>query len=193
MTVKLLIGLAAISAMTTSCRSGSYKISGTVEGVDDGEKIYMTKDIHTDSPQAADSATVTNGSFNFEGIADSLYPAMIYCKNQPAKNTHLIIEPGTIIVRIGNTDGNTRVFGTFCNNKWQALNDSLAGIGREINRIAQYTYNNSLTYEEQKEKMSEMKVLEQRFCSIVRRTSEENADNDFGRFMQSYYKSVIKK
>lgn len=192
MTIKHIIGPAAVGVMLTACRPGAYRISGTIESLGDSETVYMAYDDGTATPHPADSAAVTHGKFSFKGTADSLRLAIVYSKSRPERNAPLLLEPGTIIVKIGGNSESTRVWGTFCNNKWQELNDSLLSIGRNIDAIARYVYVNNLTHEEQQAKMAEMRALEQQFRRTVRHTADENASNSFGRFMQSYYKDILK-
>lgn len=191
MTKSKIIGLALGGMMLAACQSNSYKVYGTAKALANGEKVYLTTDTESTAPSPKDSAVVEGGKFTFEGTADSLRAAMIYSKSGKLENAMLITEPGTIMVRMGADSQSTRVWGTFCNNKWQALADSTLSIGMEIDRIARYVADNNLTYEELKVKQKEMKKLEQRFIYIIIGTREANADNDFGRFMSSYYRDVI--
>lgn len=193
MTIRHFAGLAAAGILFAACQSGSFKIIGRISGTADGETIYLTTDVYTDEPHPIDSTVVNKGWFTFKGIADSLRIAMVYSKSQPTQNAPLIIESGTIIADIGNSYDDTRVYGTFCNNKWQELNDSLLTIGRKINAIAQYVYSSDLNNEEQQEKMMEIKTLENEFTRIIRNTIEKNADNDFGKFVQEYYMIKAKR
>lgn len=191
MTKSKIIGLALGGMMLAACQSNSYKVYGTAKVLADGEKVYLTTDTESTAPSPKDSAVVEGGKFTFEGTADSLRAAMIYSKSGKLENAMLITEPGTIMVRMGADSQSTRVWGTFCNNKWQALADSTLSIGMEIDRIARYVADNNLTYEELKVKQKEMKQLEQHFIYIIIGTREANAGNDFGRFMSSYYRDVI--
>lgn len=177
--------------MLAACQSNSYKVYGTAKVLADGEKVYLTTDTESTAPSPKDSAVVEGGKFTFEGTADSLRAAMIYSKSGKLENAMLITEPGTIMVRMGADSQSTRVWGTFCNNKWQELADSTLSIGMEFDRIARYVADNHLTYGEIKEKRSELAKLHSRFVNIIIGTRESNAGNDFGRFMSSYYRDVI--
>lgn len=192
MTKSKIIGLALGGIMLASCQSNSYKVHGTAETLADGEIVYLTTNTtgYVDPP-ATDSAVVEGGSFTFEGVADSLQAAMIYSKSGKVEDAMLITEPGTIMVVMGANNQPSRVWGTFCNNKWQAFANSTFEIGREIDRIARYVTDSHLTYDEITAKRKEMAGLHNRFMYILKCTREENADNDFGRFMDSYYRDLI--
>lgn len=192
MKIRKIIGLALGGMMLAACQSNSYKVYGTAKDLADGDTVYFTTNLlRYADPPPTDTAVVEGGKFTFEGTADSLRAAMIYSKSGKLENAMLITEPGTIMVTMGADSQSTRVWGTFCNNKWQALADSTLSIGMEIDRIARYVADNNLTYEELKVKQKEMKQLEQRFIYIIIGTREANAGNDFGRFMSSYYRDVI--
>lgn len=192
MKIRKIIGLALGGMMLAACQSNSYKVYGTAKALADGDTVYFTTNLlgYVDPPPT-DTAVVEGGKFTFEGTADSLRAAMIYSKSGKLENAMLITEPGTIMVRMGADSQSTRVWGTFCNNKWQELADSTLSIGMEFDRIARYVTDNHLTYGEIKEKRSELAKLHSRFVDIIIGTREANADNDFGRFMSSYYKDVI--
>lgn len=192
MKIRKIIGLALGGMMLAACQSNSYKVYGTAKALADGDTVYFTTNLlgYVDPPPT-DTAVVEGGKFTFEGTADSLRAAMIYSKSGKLENAMLITEPGTIMVRMGADSQSTRVWGTFCNNKWQELADSTLSIGMEFDRIARYVTDNNLTYGEIKEKRSELAKLHSRFVNIIIGTREANADNDFGQFMSSYYRDVI--
>jgi thiol-disulfide isomerase/thioredoxin len=85
------------------------------------------------------------------------------------------------------TPGASRVGGTKCNEQWQELNDSVMTIGKEINRIAEHIYGNTVDEMEQQKGMEQIEKLNQRFSAIVVKTTEKNIKNEFGYFLLTYY------
>ena len=172
-------------ALLASCQSNSYKISGTVEGLPDGDTIFVTSDLETGAPN--DTLIVKKGKFELQGEVDSTALCLVYSASNNEINAAFFLEPGTIKIQLTEEPGGSRVSGTRCNDQWQMLNDSVMSIGKEINRIAEHIYSNNLPEEEQKKGMEQIDRLNQRFGALVIKTAEKNIDNEFGYFLLTYY------
>ena len=175
---------AAVIALT-ACHSNAYKISGKVEGLKDGDTLYVTNDLQTGIP--TDTLIVKDGKFELSGETDSTYIAMIYSGARNELNAPFFVEPGNITIKLVETPGASRVGGTKCNEQWQELNDSVMSIGKEINRIAEHIYGNTVDEMEQQKGMEQIEKLNQRFSAIVVKTAEKNIKNEFGYFLLTYY------
>lgn len=175
---------AAMLALT-ACQSNTYSISGTVEGLEDGDTLFITNDLQSGIP--TDTLIVKDGKFELSGIADSTYLCMVYSEKRNELNPPFFIEPGDISIKLVETPGASRIGGTKCNEQWQELNDSVMVIGKEINRIAEHIYGNTIDEMEQQKGMEQIDMLNQRFAAIVRKTTEKNIKNEFGYFLLTYY------
>ena len=173
----------------TSCQSNTYKIQGSVTGMEDGDTLYLTSDMQTGIP--SDTLIVKDGKFSFESETDSVYLAMVYSAARNEINAPFFVEPGTITMSLTEAVGQTRVGGTKCNNEWQKLNDAVMAIGKEINQIAEHIYGNNVSEEEQKKGMSQIDELNKRFSDIVVKAAEDNIDNEFGYFLLVYYPEEV--
>lgn len=181
--VSILFGAAVLAL--TACQSNTYSISGIVEGLEDGDTLFITNDLQTGIP--TDTLIVKDGRFEMSGIADSTYLCMVYSEKRNELNAPFFVEPGNISIKLVETPGASRVGGTKCNEQWQELNDSVMTIGKEINRIAEHIYGNTIDEMEQQKGMEQIDKLNQRFASIVTKTTERNIDNEFGYFLLTYY------
>lgn len=175
---------AAVLALT-ACHSNTYKISGAVEGLNDGDTLFITNDLQTGIP--TDTLIVKDGKFELSGETDSTYLCMVYSEKRNELNSPFFIEPGNISIKLVETPGASRVGGTKCNEQWQELNDSVMTIGKEINRIAEHIYGNTVDEMEQQKGMDQIEKLNQRFSAIVVKTTEKNIKNEFGYFLLTYY------
>jgi thiol-disulfide isomerase/thioredoxin len=175
---------AALLALT-ACHSNTYKISGAVEGLNDGDTLFITNDLQTGIP--TDTLIVKDGKFELSGETDSTYLCMVYSEKRNELNAPFFIEPGNISIKLVETPGASRVGGTKCNEQWQELNDSVMTIGKEINRIAEHIYGNTVDEMEQQKGMDQIEKLNQRFSAIVVKTTEKNIKNEFGYFLLTYY------
>lgn len=169
----------------TACHSNTYKISGVAEGLQDGDTLFITNDLQSGIP--TDTLIVKNGKFELSGETDSTYLCMVYCDKRNELNAPFFIEPGNISIKLSETPGASRVGGTKCNEQWQELNDSVMTIGKEINRIAEHIYGNTVDEMEQQKGMEQIEKLNQRFSAIVVKTAEKNIKNEFGYFLLTYY------
>ena len=169
----------------TACQSTTYQVNGTIEGAADGDTLFLTSDLQTGIP--SDTIFVEDGKFHISGEADSVRLCMIYSAKRNELNAPFFIEPGIISIQIKETPGASRVGGTKCNDEWQVLNDSVMSIGKEINRIAEHIYGNTVTPEEQQKGMEQIDRLNQHFSNIVIKTCEKNIRNEFGYFLLTYY------
>ena len=169
----------------TACQSTTYQVKGTIEGAADGDTLFLTSDLQTGIP--GDTIFVEDGKFHISGEADSVRLCMIYSAKRNELNAPFFIEPGIISIQIKETPGASRVGGTKCNDEWQVLNDSVISIGKEINRIAEHIYGNTVTPEEQQKGMEAIDKLNQRFSRMVINTCEKNIRNEFGYFLLTYY------
>ena len=172
-----------------ACQSNSYKISGSVEGMNDGDTLFLTRDLQTGLP--SDTLLVSEGKFSFSGVADSTMLCMVYSAANNEINAPFFIEPGNITIHLSQQPGASTVGGTMCNNEWQQMNDSVMSIGREINRIAEHIYGSNLPEDEQQQGMQQMEQLNKRFVNCVVRFAERNADNEFGYFLLTYYPDEV--
>jgi thiol-disulfide isomerase/thioredoxin len=175
---------AAVLALT-ACHSNTYKISGAVEGLNDGDTLFITNDLQTGIP--TDTLIVKDGKFELSGETDSTYLCMVYSEKRNELNAPFFIESGNISIKLVETPGASRVGGTKCNEQWQELNDSVMTIGKEINRIAEHIYGNTVDEMEQQKGMDQIEKLNQRFSAIVVKTTEKNIKNEFGYFLLTYY------
>ena len=175
-----------LTIMTASCQSNSYKLSGTVEGLSDGDTLLLTDNMIDGTP--SDTIIMKGNTFTFEGTAEKEAAiCMIYSAKNNEINAAFIREPGEITIQLSATPGASRVGGTSCNNEWQRLNDSVMVIGKEINRIAEHIYGNNVSQEEQQRGMDEIEKLNKRFADVVVVTTEKNIKNEFGYFLLTYY------
>lgn len=183
-----ILGLAGI--LLVACQSKTYKIEGSGNGIKDGDTLYLTTDLASGTP--TDTIIVKEGRFSIEGESDSTCLCLLYNARHRDINVPFFIEPGgNISVTISGEPGMSRVSGTTVNNLWQALNDSIMILGKQINRIATYVYGNNLSEAEKVEKIKQMDRLNEQFKACVLSFAEKNTDNEFGYFILTYYDEDI--
>ena len=168
-----------------ACQSNSFKVNGSAEALADGDTLFVTTDMESGTP--SDTILVKDGKFQYAGETDSLQLCMIYSAARNEINAPFFLEAGNISVTLSETPGASRVGGTQANNEWQRLNDSVMVIGKEINRIAEHIYGNTVSQEEQQRGMGKIEQLNKRFAGVVADAIKRNIDNEFGYFLLTYY------
>ena len=185
MNIKSFLTLTAVGCLLAACQSKSYQISGTAESLADGDTLYLTADMIDGVP--SDTIFVENGQFSLKGETDSTRLVMIYSARRNEVNCPFFLEPGTITITLSDKPGEARVSGTGCNEQWQQLQDSVMVIGKEINRIAEHIYGNTVSEAEQQQGVAHIDQLNKRFANVVYKAAERNIDNEFGYFLLTYY------
>lgn len=178
---KYFVGLAVATMAFTACQSNTYRVSGHCADLKDGDVVYVTTDFANGTPQ--DSAVVSNGTFEIKGTTDSTFFCMVYAKKDNSVNVPFFIEPGNISLTIASKPENNKVYGTDTNNKWQLMNDSTLRIGKQINLIASYIYQNQLTATEQAKEMAKVEKLQEQYNKYITELTAKNIDNEFGFFL----------
>jgi len=185
MNIKNILIMTATGLMLAACQSNTYHINGKVEGIENGDTLFLTTDMEMGTPM--DTIVVENGTFSVSGETENVQLAMIYSARQNEINVSFFLEPGDISIQLSQQPGLSRVSGTNCNEEWQILCDSVIAIGKQINQIAEHIYGNTVSQEEQEAGMKRIDELNAHFAEVVIKTAEDNIKNEFGCFLVTYY------
>ena len=129
------------AVLLTACHSNSYKLTGDVKGLEDGDTLFLTHDLETGTPH--DTLIVKDGRFSLSGEADSTSLWMIYSAKRNEINAPFFIEPGTISIHLTEEPGASRVSGTLCNDQWQELMEKIDRLNKRFaNMIIKRTEKN---------------------------------------------------
>lgn len=185
--------LTILTLTFTACQSKTYRISGTVSGMADGDTLYITTDLSSAKPKPVNSAVVKDGHFTIEGEMDSVQMAIIYATRQNDIYSSFFLEPGYISITLTDTPGGSRIGGTDLNNKYQQLRDSIFAYGKEINAVAEHVYGSVVDAKSKQEGMDKIQRITSRFRTYCAHVVEENTDNEFGYFMITGYPDLFNK
>jgi peroxiredoxin len=178
-----------ISGLLYSCTSENYKINGTSDIAElNGKTIYIKENIDELST-TIDSTTISNGSFTFDGKADSARIVYLYC-DMPTGEVLLnpfVLENGKITINLN--AGLIKIGGTPQNDILQQYNDKK----KEITAEAKKTYNqlSDTTLTEAQKKATEAKLMtfDKKMTLTDIKFSTENVNSLVGTyiFTSSYY------
>jgi thiol-disulfide isomerase/thioredoxin len=137
---KSILFVSAILMLASCTEKDEFTIRGELIGADsvsNGKIVYLkVLDENWKDMSIIDSATIANGAFEFKGLAKEgptihfIEPAEPIGKAK--RPVLLIVEPGQIEVVL---DSISTVRGTPSNNSYQALNDKLNALDREMDAI----------------------------------------------------------
>ncbi|MCK8623362.1 TlpA disulfide reductase family protein [Prevotella sp. E13-27] len=175
-----LLSLAALAF--TACQKNSYKIDGIVEGLINGDTIYLTKDMSTGIP--SDTIIVKDGKFEISGVADSVEIGIVYVKNAPMCNAFVFLEPGTISMSLNTNDimKNT-VGGTKCNDGLQELNSMTVDLQKQLDALTTTAYDATATEESKAKALAEIDALTNQARQKQFEIALKNIDNELGFFL----------
>ena len=175
--LNFLIGLALAAISLTSCNSNSFKVEGTVEGIDDGDTLL----IMSNTPIPLDTLIVKEGKFEWKGEADSVFLCTVIA--QKAMTSAMFFkEPGTIHLLLSAT-GESEVSGTEANDGLQKLNLIFSESQKKAEALMTKIYTDSLTEEQQVEIYTQYTEMQKEVGKKVKELALQNLDNEFGYFL----------
>lgn len=178
--MKKLVYLFAVGSLAfTACNNlPSYKVSGTVEGVTDGDTVYLQEYKGGDLVKL-DSAIIQSGTFVFTGKQDTAVNRYItYMKDGKRYFTDFFLENGNINVTLGTE---SKVSGTSNNDTYQKFKDDFISLSKEMNEMYQKAQTDaSLTDAQREEIMNEIEKKDSIGMDIVFTTIETNIANPVG-------------
>lgn len=174
--LNFLIGLAFAAFSLTSCNSNSFKVEGTVEGINDGDTLL----IMSNTPTPLDTLVVKDGKFEWKGEADSVFLCTVVAQ-RTMSSAMFFREPGTIHLLLSAT-GDSEVSGTKANDGLQKLNVAFLEYQKQAEALMTRIDSDSLTEAQQVEIYTQLTELQKEVGKKVKDLTLQNLDNEFGYF-----------
>ena len=183
MSIKTILGLTVVGSVCLSCQSNSYQIDGFAKNCQDGDTICMIQE-----PQKgmASITLVENGKFTFAGQTADISVCQIFAKKAPSETVTFFLEPSRITVELASQPEGNRVSGTYINNQWQQLSDSIALLGREAVKTVLRQASDSA---EQRRQAKVVDSIHRRMSDCIQNTAQRNSDNALGQYIHQNYKA----
>ena len=164
--------------LLAACSSDpAYKISGTIEGVADGETVYL-QEVKGREFIKLDSAVVANGAFTFNGRQDEAVNRFItYTAEGKRMMTDFFLENGNITVALGEE---TTVAGTPNNDAYQAFKKENAVLNKEMRALYEKSKAEGLTEEQNAEIEKQYEELDAKATTLIYNTIDANIANAVG-------------
>lgn len=165
--------------------SPSYKITGSVADITDGDTIYLQEYTGGDLVKL-DSAVVQSGTFVFTGKQDTAVNRYItYMKGDKRFLTDLFLENGNINVTLSQ---DSKVSGTPNNDTYQKFKDDFRAMSKEMNEMYKKAQSDTTLTEEQVEAvMAEIEKKDSVAMDMVYQVIEANITTPVGVYLLPSY------
>ena len=178
--MKKIIYLFAAGTMALAACSNepAYKISGTAQGIADGETIYLQEAKGRELIKL-DSAVVANGAFTFEGRQDAAVNRYITYIPAEGKRimTDFFLENGNINVVLGEE---STIAGTPNNDIYQNYKDEQNAARKEMRALYEKSKAEDLTEEQKAELEKQMETLDNQSMEFIYNFIDANITNPVG-------------
>ncbi len=173
------MAVAGVLSFAACQEKPGYRISGTIEGVTDGDTVYL-QDFVNGNLVKIDSAIVKDGSFEFTGNPDSVTVSryVTYMKGNQQMTAMVFIEKGDI--KLSMASQANMVSGTECNDAYQQFMDKFIAMNKEISTIYQQSQNDSLTDEQRLQLENQLAEKDSLGTEMVFETISSNIGNLVG-------------
>ena len=172
---------AGLLAFASCQEKAGYTIKGTIEGVAEGDTVYLQNFVDG-SLVKMDSAVVKGGgAFEFKGTPDSVTVSryVTYRKNGMRMTAMVFIEKGDITLNMG-AEAN-KVAGTMCNDAYQQFMDKFVAINKEMSEIYQKSKTDTtLTDDQRKDLEKQLAEKDSLGTEMVYNCINENINNLVG-------------
>ncbi|MBE6275240.1 MAG: AhpC/TSA family protein [Bacteroides sp.] len=178
--MKKLVYLFAAGTMALAACSNepAYKIQGTVEGIADGETVYLQEAKGRELIKL-DSAVVTNGAFTFNGRQDEAVNRYITYTPAEGKRimTDFFLENGNIAISLGEE---STIAGTPNNDIYQSFKVKDNAMNKEMMALYEKGKAEDLTEEQKAELEKQMETLDNQSMEFIYNFIDANITNPVG-------------
>lgn len=175
---KFFLGIVASIALV-ACGGNKYTVSGTIEGLTDGDPVVLCSIVDGTDLAPMDTAYVKGGKYSFKGETEGseVYILTFDIDGQMSTCT-FFLEPGNIKVDF---DGQIQsVGGTATNKSFQKFYDQVTKINDDVNEL----YSQMAKVQQEGGDLEpyrvEMQDMQSRYMDLVKSSIVENSNNQFG-------------
>ena len=185
--------LAAAAILLAACGGNpGYTVTGTVEGAQDGDLVYLVK-MEGRQLVRLDSATVKGGAFSLKGRQDTAQVRYLthLAPEQCTVAMDFFLENGDIKVNL--SEASSSATGTPANDAYQAVRDKLNGISTQMSDIYEQMADTTLTPDQRQAKTDELEDLSEQLTEATKQAIGQNIGNAAGIYLlkQNYYQMEL--
>lgn len=196
--MKKLLSLAALALMlcVAACQQNGYKVSGTVNGSEDGDTVILANIRGRFQLDTIQIATIKDGKFVFTGAQDTASMCYVIWSSTPDRDlriaTQLALENGNITVELDTAEN------TFAKVGGTPANDALYGLAKEeqeLNELARAIYvvlgDSVATDEDKAQAERQMSDLQDKAVELYQKFVAANIQNVAGQAYLVQYGSML--
>ncbi|NDV58403.1 TlpA disulfide reductase family protein [Bacteroides sp. 519] len=178
---KILYLFAVSTLLLASCEKNGYKITGTVQGSYDGEKVFLLDRVDRQFVPV-DSAVIADGKFTFEG--SQAEPVNRYLTFTDGENDPIyldfFLESGNIELFLAESEEKSTVKGTPVNDVYQSFKNEMFVLQKSLISVYTAIQDNTITEEDKKAKITEAEGVRTKMSDVVKKHITENMNSALG-------------
>lgn len=185
---KYLLAIIAAIVLVSCGAPDSYKISGNLQGVEDGTMVTLIT-IEGAGTNALDSTFVRNGKFVFKGETDTCHLALVvFDVDGDMAGCQFFLERGKISLVYNSATSLQVVSGSVCNDAFQKFYDEALVLDDKVNELQDKLQVAIAANEDGHSFVNELNDLQNQFRQMVAKSISDNPDNLFGfQQLQQYF------
>ena len=178
--------------LLAACQSDFCHVTGTVNGIADGDTLLLTTQLLPTDGQLPDTVTIVvqNGSFTWETEADTACLYRLWPIRDDQHAVTFFTERGnvSISIRQQHTSFSSFISGTRLNDEWQSLNDMAISYSQRISRTVSCLLSAGTPPSLVRRRVNELYEELERNISDA---AERNKDNELGRFIKNHHVAPV--
>lgn len=180
-----IIAVLSTFAFAACNNAPNYKINGNVEGIADGDTVYLQQ-LDNGNLIKLDSAIVVNGKFIFTGRQDTAVARYItYVKDDKRFFEELFVESGNIAITLGKE---SKASGTVNNNIYQEFKDKFTSMSKELSDFYKNYKNDSTLTDAQRDSLDNITNRKDSLIyDMIYQTVDKNIENPVGNLIFQRY------
>lgn len=183
-----MLTLVAFAISLVSCKSNEYKISGSIEGVQDGKEVVLLKRLPNFETDTLGVSIVKEGKFLFTGVQDTAtYCSIVYSLQEVPRAVLLFIEKGDIKVEIDSEKES--VTGSPTNDAYQELRTELKAVNNFRDKFVEDIKAGKIEQGSEEYNSRAQKFMDMSQATTVKvfETAKNNTQNLVGAFLFGAY------
>lgn len=171
-----------------SCNQGkgTYTISGTLDGGQDGDSVFISA-VSGNQLVPEQSTVIKDGGFTFKGQAATPAERYLVIKKLTGESgmVDFFVEEGKIKVSLDKES--SAVTGTQNNDIYQELKDKIAKLENEMSGIQASMMDSSLSEDKKMEQLAKANAMEEQYTGLITETIKKNASSFAGAYLLKQY------
>lgn len=186
-----LFSIFVLSALLMSCgNSGSYKIDGTVSGMEEGDTLSLGYSVDGAQYTPESYAVIKDGKFEFAGKTENCKLYYIVKQKTEEPVAMVFLENGNITVDI--SEEKNSITGTESNDLNMKLMEDLTAPITELQEKQMRLYMDTTLTDEQREVLlDELKTISEKASQYIKEFITANAETMVGLFMLVQYADMF--